>query len=75
MTAAVGDGDLLVVVDGADDSSDGDGAVVVAVVVDGGFDATNPADGARYQVRPNELTISSNGHVDSAEAALEYGAD
>jgi serine/threonine-protein kinase len=24
-------------------------------------------------VRPDELTISSNGHVDSAEPALEYG--
>ena len=46
-----------------------------AMPVDGGFDATNPADGARYQVRPDELTISSNGHVDSAEPALEYGAD
>jgi serine/threonine-protein kinase len=42
---------------------------------DGGFDVTNPADGARYQVRPDELTISSNGHVDSTEPALEYGAD
>ena len=40
----------------------------------GGFDATNPADGARYQVRPGELTILSNGHVDSAEPALEYGS-
>jgi serine/threonine-protein kinase len=39
----------------------------------GGFDVTNPADGARYQVRPDELTISSNGHVDSSEPALEYG--
>ncbi|MDT5154617.1 MAG: hypothetical protein QOI01_6350 [Mycobacterium sp.] len=46
-----------------------------AVPTDGGFDATNPADGAQYQVRPNELTISSNGHVDSAEPALEYGSD
>lgn len=44
-----------------------------AVPMDGGFDAINPADGARYQVRPNELTILSNGHVDSAETALEYG--
>jgi serine/threonine protein kinase len=44
-----------------------------AVPSDGGFDVTNPADGTRYQVRPNELTISSNGHVDSAEPALEYG--
>ncbi len=39
----------------------------------GGFDATNPADGARYQVRPDMLTILSNGGVDSAEPALEYG--
>lgn len=46
-----------------------------AVPTDGGFDATNPADGAHYQVRPDELTILSNGHVDSAEPALEYGAD
>jgi serine/threonine-protein kinase len=45
-----------------------------AVPTDGGFDATNPADGARYQVRPDELTILSNGHVDSAERALEYGS-
>jgi serine/threonine-protein kinase len=46
-----------------------------AVPTDGGFDATNPADGAHYQVRPDELTILSNGHVDSAEPALEYGSD
>ena len=46
-----------------------------AVPTDGGFDATNPADGAHYQVRPDELTILSNGHVDSAEPALEYGQD
>jgi serine/threonine-protein kinase len=45
-----------------------------AVPSGGGFDATNPADGARYQVRPGELTILSNGHVDSAEPALEYGS-
>jgi serine/threonine protein kinase len=46
-----------------------------AVPTAGGFDVTNPADGARYQVRPDELTISSNGHVDSAEPALEYGSE
>jgi serine/threonine protein kinase len=40
----------------------------------GGFDVTNPADGAQYQVRPSMLTIISNGHVDSAEPALEYGS-
>ena len=45
-----------------------------AVPTDGGYDAVNPADGARYQVRPNQLTIISNGHVDSAESALEYGS-
>lgn len=39
-----------------------------------GFDAVNPADGARYEVRPDKLTILSNGHVDSAERALEYGS-
>ncbi|MGE0217687.1 serine/threonine-protein kinase [Mycolicibacterium sp.] len=39
-----------------------------------GFIAVNPADGARYDVRPNKLTISSNGKVDSAEPALEYGS-
>ena len=45
-----------------------------AVLADGGFDVTNPADGALYQVRPQMLTIISNGHVDSAEPALEYGS-
>ncbi len=39
----------------------------------GGFEARNPADGARYLVQPDMLTISSNGRVDSAEPALEYG--
>ena len=45
-----------------------------AVPSEDGFDAVNPADGARYAVRPDKLTILSNGHVDSAEKALEYGA-
>ncbi|WBP94130.1 protein kinase [Mycolicibacterium neoaurum] len=39
-----------------------------------GFVAVNPADGARYAVMPDLLTISSNGRVDSSERALEYGA-
>ncbi|CAA0138304.1 Serine/threonine-protein kinase PknH [Mycolicibacterium vanbaalenii] len=39
-----------------------------------GFVAVNPADGARYRVQPDMLTISSNGSVDSAEPALEYGS-
>jgi serine/threonine-protein kinase len=45
-----------------------------AVPAGGGFDVTNPADGARYEVRPNMLTIRGNGGVDSAEPALEYGS-
>jgi serine/threonine protein kinase len=40
----------------------------------GGFDVTNPADGARYEVRPDRLTILSNGHVDSVEPALQYAS-
>ncbi|MGE2689041.1 serine/threonine-protein kinase [Mycolicibacterium pulveris] len=38
-----------------------------------GFVAVNPADGARYEVRPDMLTISSTRGVDSAEPALEFG--
>lgn len=38
-----------------------------------GFVATNPTDGARYEVSPDGLTISSFGHVDSSEPPLEYG--
>lgn len=45
-----------------------------AVPSGGGFDAVNPADGARYEVRPDTLTILSNGRVDSSERALEYGS-
>ncbi len=41
----------------------------------GGFDVTNPADGARYEIRPDHLTIFSNGRVDSEEPALEYASD
>ena len=39
-----------------------------------GFVATNPEDGARYEVMPGLLTISSHGRVDSSEPALEYGS-
>lgn len=46
-----------------------------AVPTGSGFTAINPADGARYEVRPDMLTILSRGGVDSAEPALEYGAD
>jgi serine/threonine protein kinase len=45
-----------------------------AVPNGGGFDVSNPADGARYEVRPDHLNILSNGHVDSAEPALEYSS-
>lgn len=43
-----------------------------AVPAGGGFDAVNPADGARYEVRPDRLTIRGNGGVDSTEPALQY---
>ena len=45
-----------------------------AVPAGGGFDVTNPADGARYEVRPDHLTIFSNGRVDSLEPALQYAS-
>jgi serine/threonine protein kinase len=45
-----------------------------AVPAGGGFNVTNPADGASYEIRPDHLTIRSNGHVDSAEPALEYSS-
>jgi serine/threonine-protein kinase len=45
-----------------------------AVPAGGGFDVTNPADGARYEVRPDHLTIFSNGRVNSLEPALQYAA-
>lgn len=45
-----------------------------AVPTDGGFDVTNPADGARYEVRPDRLTIISNGHVDSSETPVQWAS-
>jgi serine/threonine protein kinase len=45
-----------------------------AVPNGGGFDVINPQDGASYEVRPDHLTIRSNGHVDSNEPALEYSS-
>ena len=38
-----------------------------------GFTVTG-SDGARYDVQPDQLTISSGRKVDSAEPALEYGS-
>jgi len=40
----------------------------------GGFNASNPADGAQYEVRPDRLRILSGGHVDSDEPAVQYGS-
>jgi hypothetical protein len=45
-----------------------------AVPSSGGFDVTNPADGTRYEVRPERLRIISNGHVDSSEPVLQYAS-
>ena len=45
-----------------------------AVRTIGGFDVTNPADGTRYEVRPQRLKIISNGHVDSSEPVLQYAS-
>ena len=45
-----------------------------AVPAGDGFDVTNPADGARYEVRPDRLRILSSGGVDSDEPALQYGS-
>lgn len=53
---------------------DGANVQLNAQPMGGGFVATNPADGARYDVQPGLLTISSNGKIDSAEPALEYGS-
>jgi serine/threonine-protein kinase len=39
-----------------------------------GFNATNPADGAVYEVRPDSLTIISNGKVDTDEPAQQYSS-
>src|ERR1700687_911283 len=54
-----------------------DGASIdlaTAVRSSGGFDVTNPVDGTRYEVRPDRLTIISNGHVDSSEPVLQYAS-
>jgi serine/threonine-protein kinase len=39
-----------------------------------GFDVTNPADGVRYEVRPDRLRIISGSHVDSSEPVLQYAS-
>jgi serine/threonine-protein kinase len=45
-----------------------------AVPSSGGFDVVNPADGTRYEVRPDRLTILSYGRVDTNESVLQYAA-
>ncbi|OBK78475.1 serine/threonine-protein kinase [Mycobacterium sp. 1274761.0] len=45
-----------------------------AVPAGGGYDVTNPADGARYEIRPDRLRILSNAGVDSDEPALQFGS-
>jgi hypothetical protein len=45
-----------------------------AVRTSGGFDVTNPANGTRYQIRPDALDIiSPGGHVDS-ELMIQYAS-
>jgi serine/threonine protein kinase len=39
-----------------------------------GFNVTNAADGTRYEVRPDRLTIISNGRVVSSEPVLQYAS-
>jgi serine/threonine protein kinase, bacterial len=45
-----------------------------AVRSGGGFVAINPDDGARYEVRPDRLLITSNGRVNNDESVQEYAA-
>ena len=45
-----------------------------AVRASGGFDVVNPANGVRYEIRPQMLTIYSGSHVDSAEPALGFAS-
>jgi serine/threonine protein kinase len=44
-----------------------------AVRSSGGFDVTNPVDGTRYEVRPDRLSIISNGQGTS-EPVLQYAS-
>ncbi|BCI54038.1 protein kinase [Mycolicibacterium litorale] len=55
-----------------------DGATIQlddATPAGGGYDAVDPSSGARYEVRPDRLTIVSNGRADTSERVLEYYAD
>jgi serine/threonine protein kinase len=45
-----------------------------AVRSSGGFDVTNPADGTRYQVRPNAVAIIQPGGQVDSEPVVQYAA-
>jgi serine/threonine protein kinase len=55
-----------------------DGATIElgnALPSSGGFDVTNPVDGTRYEVRPQNLSIvGKGGNVDSFEPMVEYAS-
>jgi serine/threonine-protein kinase len=55
--------------------SDGAGIELAnAVRSSGGFDVTNPADGTRYQIRPNGLTIVQPDRKTVSEPMVQYAA-
>jgi hypothetical protein len=45
-----------------------------AVRSSGGYDVTNPADGTRYQIRPDTLKIISPSGRASTEPMVEYAS-
>jgi serine/threonine protein kinase len=52
-----------------------DGATIQlqdATPAGGGYDVVDPSGGSRYEVRPDRLTIVSNGRADTSERVLEY---
>lgn len=54
-----------------------DGATIQlqdATPAGGGYDVIDPSGGSRYEVRPDRLTIVSNGRADTSERVLEYYA-
>jgi hypothetical protein len=54
-----------------------DGATIQladATRTSGGFDVTNPADGTRYQVRPNVVNIISSSASES-EPVVQYASN
>ena len=54
-----------------------DGATIQladAMRTSGGFDVTNPADGTRYQVRPNVVNIISS-NASESEPVVQYASN